>query len=115
MEAEPEDAPRSPRGDAGPVSKLGAAEGAIHHLVFLLSGSRLPPSPPPRVHTLVLAGKPKARLDLLIPGGCSRAQGDWARPGWDHPYLSVSWQQSCPCKLQRSREWLLGLMSEQGC
>lgn len=75
----PKDVPLTPWGDAGTVSELGTAKGTIHHLVFLLSGSRLPPLPPAYTHAL-------ARMHLLsleLAGACREGKGEagFARPG----------------------------------
>lgn len=42
------------------------------------------------------------------------AQGSWAHRAREHPLFSMFWQQSWPCKVQRSGEQVLGLISKQG-
>lgn len=78
----------------GRDSKAGTAGGAIHHLVFLLSGAASLCSPHTNAASLGFAfpgtrwclGRAQAWLGLLtqVLSGKIQAQGHWAHHSWEH-------------------------------
>jgi len=70
-----------PSGDAGPVSELGTAEGAIHHLMFCCWGAASP-----HIRT-------RARSRLLSPelaGACGEGEGEAGFPAPGEDAASVA-------------------------